>query len=273
MSLFEAMVLGIIQGLTEFLPISSTGHLRIFPALVGWEDPGAYFTAVIQIGTVLAVVIYFWRDLLSITTTWLRSLRNPELRGELDARMGWYVIIATIPIAIFGLAFSSQIETGARNLYLIGSALIVLGVILGLADRFGKRVRDYASVKLPDAIAVGFAQALALIPGVSRSGSTITMGLFLGMKRDVAARFSFLLSVPAIVLSGGYGLLEIFTSNEETVGIGPIIVATAFAFVSGYAAIAFLLRWLANHSTGIFVVYRIALGVLVISLAAAGAIS
>jgi undecaprenyl-diphosphatase len=250
------MVLGIVQGLTEFLPISSTGHLRIIPSLVGWEDPGAYFTAVIQIGTVLAVVIYFWRDLLSITTTWLRSLRRPELRGELDARMGWYVIIATIPISVF----------------LIGSALIVLGLILGAADRYGKRVRDYTSVRLPDAVAVGLAQALALIPGVSRSGSTITMGLFLGMKRDVAARFSFLLSVPAIVLSGGYGLLEIFTSDEETVGIGPILIATVFAFISGYAAIAFLLRWLANHSTGIFVVYRIALGVLVIGLAAAGAI-
>lgn len=273
MSWFEAMVLGIVQGLTEFLPISSTGHLRIVPALVGWEDPGAYFTAVIQIGTVLAVVIYFWKDLVSITTTWLRSLRRPELRGELDARMGWYVIVATIPISILGLAFSSQIESGARNLYLIGSALIVLGLILGAADRFGRRVREFASVRMPDAIAIGFAQALALIPGVSRSGSTITMGLFLGMTREVAARFSFLLSVPAIVLSGGYGLLEILTSDEETVGTGPIIIATAFAFVSGYAAIAFLLRWLTSHTTGIFVVYRIALGILVICLAATGAIS
>lgn len=273
MSLFQAMVLGIVQGLTEFLPISSTGHLRIVPALVGWEDPGAYFTAVIQIGTVLAVVIYFWKDLVSITRTWLASLRRPELRGELDARMGWYVIIATIPISILGLAFSSQIETGARNLYLIGSALIALGLILGVADRFGRRVRDYASVRLPDAIAVGFAQALALIPGVSRSGSTITMGLFLGMKRDVAARFSFLLSVPAIVLSGGYGLLEIFSSDTDQVGIVPILVATLFAFISGYAAIAFLLKWLSSHSTGIFVVYRVALGVLVIVLAATGTIS
>lgn len=273
MSWFEAMVLGITQGLTEFLPISSTGHLRIIPALVGWDDPGAYFTAVIQIGTVLAVVIYFWRDLVSITSTWLRSLRDPSLRDELDARMGWYVIIATIPISILGLAFSSQIETGARNLYLIGSALIALGLVLGVADRIGRRVRDYASVRLPDAIAIGLAQALALIPGVSRSGSTITMGLFLGMKRDVAARFSFLLSVPAIVLSGGYGLLEIFTSDEQSVGIGPIVIATVFAFVSGYLAIAFLLRWLASHSTGIFVVYRVALGVAVIALAATGTIS
>ena len=156
---------------------------------------------------------------------------------------------------------------------LAGTALIALGLILGVADRFGRRVRDYASVRLPDAIAVGFAQALALIPGVSRSGSTITMGLFLGMKREVAARFSFLLSVPAIVLSGGYGLLEIFSSDTDQVGIGPILVATLFAFICGYAAIAFLLKWLSSHSTGIFVVYRVALGVLVIVLAANGTIS
>ena len=272
MSWFEAIVLGIAQGLTEFLPISSTGHLRIVPAFAGWEDPGALFTAVIQLGTMVAVVIYFWRDLVRITRTWLSSLRRPELRGELDARMGWYVIIATIPIGIFGLAFNDQIETGARNLYLIGATLILLGLILAAADRLGRRVRDVDSVTRADAIWVGVAQALALIPGTSRSGATITAGLFLGLKREAAARFSFLLSIPAVVLSGLYGLTELAT-GEDDVSFGSLALATAVAFVFGYVSIAFLLRWLANHSMMIFVIYRVVLGVVVLALAASGTIS
>jgi undecaprenyl-diphosphatase len=271
-SWLEAIVLGIVQGLTEFLPISSTGHLRIVPAFAGWEDPGAFFTAVVQLGTMAAVVIYFWRDLLRITRAWLGSLRRPELRGELDARMGWYVIVATIPIAILGLAFNDQIETGARNLYLIGVMLIVLGLILLAADVTSARVRDVESVGMRDAIWVGVAQALALVPGTSRSGATITAGLFLGLKREAAARFSFLLSVPAIVLSGLYGLLEIFTGEDE-VSLGALAVSTLFAFIFGYLSIAFLLRFLANHSMMVFVVYRVVLGAIVIALAATGTIS
>jgi undecaprenyl-diphosphatase len=271
-SWLEAIVLGIAQGLTEFLPISSTGHLRIIPAFAGWEDPGAFFTAVVQLGTTAAVVIYFWRDLLRITRVWLASLRRPELRGELDARMGWYVIVATIPIAIFGLAFNDQIETGARNLYLIGVMLIVLGLVLLAADVTSKRVREVEDVGMRDAVWVGVAQALALIPGTSRSGATITAGLVLGLKREAAARFSFLLSIPAIVLSGLYGLLEIFTGDDD-VGYGALAVSTLFAFIFGYLSIAFLLRFLANHSMMIFVVYRVVLGAIVIALAAAGTIS
>lgn len=272
MTLLEAIVLGIAQGLTEFLPISSSGHLRIVPAFAGWEDPGALFTAVIQLGTMAAVVIYFWRDLVTIARTWIASLRRPELRGELDARMGWYLIIATIPIGVAGLAFKDQIENGARNLYIIGTVLIVAGIVLAVADRIGRKVRQLATVGRADAVWIGIAQAFALIPGTSRSGATITAGLFLGLRRDAAARFSFLLSIPAVVLSGLFGLTEL-TSSEDPVGWVDLTVATVFAFIFGYISIAFLLRYLANHSMMIFVVYRLVLGAVVIGLAAAGTIS
>ena len=272
MSWLEAIVLGIAQGLTEFLPVSSTAHLRIVPAFAGWEDPGALFTAVVQLGTMLAVVIYFWRDLVRIVRAWLSSLRNPDQRSDLDARMGWYVIVATIPIGIFGLAFRNQIEDGARNLYLIGIVLIVLGLILLAAEAVSRRVRDLEDVGMRDALWVGFAQALALVPGTSRSGATITAGLFLGMKREAAARFSFLLSIPAVVLSGLFGLVEL-VRGDEGVSFSALAIATIFAFILGYASIAFLLRYLATHSTLVFVVYRVALGALTIGLAASGTIS
>ena len=272
MSILEAIVLGIVQGLTEFLPISSTAHLRVVPAFLGWEDPGAAFTAVTQLGTMLAVVIYFRSDLARIARTWLRSMREPRLRSELDARLGWYLIVATVPISIFGFAFKDQIETGARNLYLIGAALIALGLVLLLAERVGTRTRDLEQVRLGDGVAVGVAQALALVPGVSRSGATITAGMFLGLKRETAARFSFLLSVPAVVLSGFFEL-GTFLEEESGDGVIPLIVATLFAFVFGYLAIAFLLRFLVTHTTNVFVAYRVVLGAVVIALAAAGAIS
>jgi undecaprenyl-diphosphatase len=271
-SWFEAIVLGIAQGLTEFLPVSSTAHLRIIPAYAGWEDPGALFTAVVQLGTMLAVVIYFWRDLVRITRTWFASLRRPELRGELDARMGWYVIIATIPIGVVGLAFNDQIESGARNLYLIGITLIVAGLVLFAADTVGKRTRGLEDVGRSDAIWIGVAQALALIPGTSRSGATITAGLFLGMNREAAARFSFLLSIPAIVLSGLYGLTEL-VAGDDSVSYGALAISTVFAFIFGYVSIAFLLRYLSTHSMLIFVIYRIALGAITIALVASGTIS
>lgn len=271
MSIFEAIVLGLAQGLTEFLPISSSGHLRFVPAFFGWEDPGAYFTATVQLGTMAAVVIYFWHDLWRIARTWIASLSRRERRDELDARMGWYLIIATIPIGVFGLAFKDQIEDGARNLYLIGIVLIVLGLILAVADHVARRVREVEQVNRTDAIWVGFAQALALIPGTSRSGATITAGLFLGLTRTAAARFSFLMSVPAVVLSGLYGLTEVVGAEDSD--LTGLAIATVVAFVSGYASIAFLLRWLTSHSMMIFVVYRVVVGALIIALAAGGAIS
>jgi undecaprenyl-diphosphatase len=267
---FQAIVLGIVQGLTEYLPVSSTAHLRIVPAFMGWEDPGAAFTAVTQLGTMAAVLLYFRADLWRIARAWLASLRRPELRGQLDARMGWYIVLGTIPIGIFGFVFADQIESGARDLYLIGTTLIVLGLVLLLAERVGKRDRSIEEINRRDGILIGFAQALALIPGVSRSGATITAGLFLGFDRASAARYSFLLSVPAVVVSGLFELREI--GGEEGAGVGPTILATFAAFVVGYASIAFLLRWLTRHSTAVFFAYRVALGALVLALAGAGAI-
>jgi len=267
----QAIVLGIVQGLTEFLPVSSTAHLRIVPAFLGWEDPGAAFTAVVQLGTMAAVLLYFRHDLWRIARSWFASLREPELRSSLDARMGWYIGLGTIPIAVFGLVFSDQIESGARDLYVIGTALIVLGLVLLWADQVGRRDRGLETIGRRDAVVVGFAQACALVPGVSRSGATITAGLFLGFDRESAARYSFLLSVPAVVLSGLFELRKI--GDEGGAGALPTIIATLAAFVVGYASIAFLLRWLAHHSTVVFVVYRVVLGALVLALTAGGVIA
>ncbi|HWK26502.1 MAG TPA: undecaprenyl-diphosphate phosphatase [Solirubrobacter sp.] len=271
MDAFQAIVLGIVQGLTEFLPVSSTAHLRIVPAFLGWEDPGAAFTAVVQLGTMAAVLLYFRADLWRIFTTWLRSLRDHSLRASHDARMGWYILLGTIPIGIFGFIFRDQIESGARSLYLIGTTLIVLGLLLLAADRAATRDRGIEELDGRDATLIGFAQALALIPGVSRSGATLTAGLFRGFDRASAARYSFLLSVPAVVLSGLFEARKI--GGEGSVGAVPTLLATLLAFVVGYASIAWMLRWLTSHSTAVFVVYRVALGALVLVLTAAGAIS
>ncbi len=277
MSYLEAIILGIVQGLTEFLPISSSGHLRIVPELFGWEDPGASFTAVIQLGTMAAVVIFFWKDLWRVTRAWCedawRIARARSLGGERssdDARMGWYLIVATIPIAIFGFAFRDQIETGARDLRLIASTLIVGGLVLAWADRAGKRTKGIEHIATKDGVAIGLAQSLALIPGVSRSGATITAGLFLGFTREAAARFSFLLSIPAVVLSGLFSLKDV--GGGEGLPVGPTLVATVVSFVVGYAAIAWLLRYLTSHTLMVFVVYRIALGLLLFALLAGNAI-
>jgi undecaprenyl-diphosphatase len=273
LSILEAIVLGITQGLTEFLPISSTAHLRIVPAFAGWEDPGAAFTAVTQLGTMAAVLLYFREDLTRIARAWLASLRRPELRRELDARLGWYIVLGTIPIGIFGLVFKDQIENGARDLYLIGIALILLGLLLLVAERVAKHDRPLERITTRDGVVIGFAQALALVPGVSRSGATLTAGLFLGLDRPSAARFSFLLSVPAVVLSGALEFGSILSGEEgDHVGLGALLVATLLAFVAGYASIAFLLRFLTSHSTIVFVVYRVALGAMVLVLVSAGAI-
>ena len=273
MSVFEAIVLGITQGLTEFLPISSTAHLRIVPAFAGWEDPGAAFTAIVQLGTMLAVLLYFRGDLLQIARAWLRSLRDRSVRRTLDARLGWYILLGTIPIGIFGLIFKDQIENGARDLYLISIALILFGLVLLAADEVGKKDRSIEDLNRSDGIFIGLWQALALIPGVSRSGSTISAGLFRGLDRPSAARYSFLLSVPAVVLSGLFELKSVIDGSEHTdVGAGSLIIATAFAFVVGYWSIAFLLRWVGHHSMIVFVVYRVALGLLVLVLTASGVI-
>ena len=274
MSLIEAIVLGLVQGLTEFLPISSTAHLRIVPAFFGWTDPGAAFTAVTQLGTMAAVLLYFRADLWRIARAWFASLPPGRPAAGLDARLGWYLIAGTVPIVVFGILFERQIETGARSLYLMGTTLIGLGLVLLAAERAGSHSRPLESLSAREGVLVGFVQAAALIPGVSRSGATISAGLFLGLDRPSAARFSFLLSVPAVVLSGVFQLLGMVRSDPgESGGFLGLAVATLLAFAVGYASIAFLLRWLASHSTAVFVVYRVVLGVVVLALAAVGAIS
>jgi undecaprenyl-diphosphatase len=270
MSALEALVLGLVQGLTEFLPISSSGHLRIVPALLGWEDPGAAFTAVIQLGTMAAVLLYFRHDLWRIARAWLRELRVPFARRSTEANLGWFIVLGTIPISIFGLIFSSQIESGARSLYLIGTMLILFSFVMLLAERVGKRDRELTEMDGRDGLTIGLAQALALVPGVSRSGATISAGLLRNFDRAAAARYSFLLSVPAVVLSGLFELKDI--GDGSGASLPATLIATVVAFISGYIAIAWLLRYLARGSFRPFVIYRVMLGLGVLGLLGAGVI-
>ncbi len=282
---FQALFLGILQGLTEFLPISSSAHLRIFPDLFGWKDPGASFTAVIQIGTELAVLLYFRNEIGRIIKTWTLSLWRPQLRGELDARMGWYVIVGTIPIGILGVLFKDDIKTGARNLWLTGSMLVFFGLVLYAAEKIsaaydradtdpshpqrvqGQRPLDRLTMR--DAVLGGLAQACALIPGVSRSGATISMGLTLGQQREAATRFAFLLAIPAVVAAGLFQLSDV-VDGDSPYSNAQTLLATVISFVVGYAAIAWLLRYVSTHTYTPFVIYRVGLGALVLILVATG---
>ena len=279
LSLFHSVIYGVVQGLTEFLPVSSTGHLRMAQALL---DPSysdnkqaeagfTAFTAVIQLGTVLAIVLYFWRELLHITLAWGRGLVDKSVRSTLEYRMGWYLILATVPVSVIGLIFKGTIETAARNLWVIATALIVLALVLGLAERVGSRTREEEDITTIDAVVVGTAQAIALIPGASRSGTTITAGLFLGLDRAAAARFSFLLSIPAVVLSGLFEARKI--GGKGAPGVGITGVAVVFSFVVGLASIAWLMRYITAHSTKVFIGYRVALGALLMILLSTGALS
>ena len=267
--LLKAVVLGLIQGLTEFLPISSSAHLRIFPELFGWGDPGAAFTAVIQIGTEIAVLLYFRKDIWRIATTWLKSLVHPEYRGQLDARMGWYVIVGSVPIVILGILLKDVIEKDFRSLWIVGVTLIVLGVVLGVADRISSDDRTLKEIGMKHAVLMGLAQAAALVPGVSRSGATISMGRFLGLDREAATRFAFLLAIPAVIGAGVFELKEI-PHGDNAYGWGPTVLATVVSFVVGYAAIAWLLRYISTNSYLPFVLYRVGLGALTLGLLAAG---
>ena len=267
MTLLQAIVLGIVQGLTEFLPVSSTAHLRIVPAIFGWHfyggstnDPGAPFTAIVQLGTTAAIILYFWRELLHVTVAWFRGIVDRSVRSSLEYKLGWYLILATVPVSVFGLIFSHQIETGARNLWLIAVTLIALGGLLYAAERIGTREREEEEINTTDAVAVGVAQALALIPGASRSGTTITAGLFRGLTREAAARFS-----------GGYEALK--PNSGDTPGVGLTGIALLFAFVVGLASIHWLLQWLTKHGTYVFIWYRVALGILLIVLLSTGVLS
>jgi undecaprenyl-diphosphatase len=271
LSWLQAIILGISQGLTEFLPISSTAHTLIVSRLLGWPDPGAAFTAVTQVGTELAVVIYFRNDIARILKAWFASLTNADWRSNPDAKMGWYVIIGTIPIGIAGLVFKSSIETTARNLWLVAGSLIVMGILLGLADRYAKHIKREVDLNTKNAILFGLGQALALIPGVSRSGATITAGLAMGFKRDVAARYSFLLAIPAVFASAALTAGDI--ASDDFVNWPATIVATVVAFVVGYFVIAGLMKYLQTRTFLPFVIYRIGLGTLLLVLLATGVLS
>lgn len=271
LSWLQAIVLGISQGLTEFLPISSTAHTLIVSKFLGWPDPGAAFTAVTQIGTELAVVLYFRHDIVRISKVWLGSLVKPSMRSDPDAKMGWYVIIGTIPIGVAGLFFKSSIETTARNLWLVAGALIVMGILLGVADKCAKHTKDESDMDAKSAVLFGIGQALALIPGVSRSGATITAGLAMGYRRDVVARYSFLLAIPAVFASAALTAGDI--SSDSFVNWPATIVATVVAFVVGYFVIASLMKYLQTRTFLPFVIYRIVLGSVLIVLLATGVFS
>ncbi|RKF17651.1 undecaprenyl-diphosphate phosphatase [Altericroceibacterium spongiae] len=269
----EAAILGLVQGLTEFLPISSSAHLRIVGAfLPSGQDPGAAFTAITQIGTEAAVLLYFWKDIWRIAFAWLRSFtkhKRPE--DAEDVRMGWLVIIGTLPISILGLTFKDAIETSLRNLYITATMLILFAIVLGLADKWGARRRPLSELTWRDGIIYGFAQAMALIPGVSRSGGTISAGLIMGYTREAAARYSFLLAIPAVLASGFYQLAKSW-NDWGPIGPGPTALATVIAFVVGYWVIVIFLRIVSTRSYFPFVAYRIVAGLGLLALLLGGVI-
>ncbi|MET9952740.1 undecaprenyl-diphosphate phosphatase [Streptomyces sp. NPDC006339] len=276
MSWFESFILGLVQGLTEFLPISSSAHLRLTAAFAGWHDPGAAFTAITQIGTETAVLIYFRKDIARIVSAWFRSLFDRSMRGDHDAQMGWLVIVGSIPIGVLGVTLKDQIEGPFRDLRLIATTLIVMGIVLGIADRLAARdeiggrhraIRERKSLKelgVRDGLIFGICQAMALIPGVSRSGATISGGLLMGYTREAAARYSFLLAIPAVLASGVYELKD--AGEGGHVSWGPTIFATVIAFGVGYAVIAWFMKFITTKSFMPFVIYRVILGIVLFVL-------
>ncbi|MEZ4688740.1 MAG: undecaprenyl-diphosphate phosphatase [Ignavibacteria bacterium] len=267
--IFRAIVLGIIQGTTEFIPVSSTAHLRIIPALLGWKDIGAAYSAVMQIGTLVATLIYFKKDIINLINGFLGAFKKKDFLTNSESRNFILIIVGTIPIGVCGLLFKRFIEGDARGLYVISAALILLAIILFIAEKVGSRKKDLSEITVKDGLVIGFAQALALIPGSSRSGVTITAGLFRGLKRDVAARFSFLLSIPAIGLSGLYELYKErdLLLNENLLSL---TVATLVSGIVGYLSIAFLISYLKTKSNMVFIIYRIALGIIILILLSQG---
>ena len=260
MDWIQALVLGIVQGLTEFLPISSTAHLRIFPYLLGWQDPGAEFSAVIQLGTLLAVIMYFWSDVVTLLRAAIVSLWNRNLFETSDSKLAWSIAVATIPVVVAGLGFKDIIKTDARQLWVIGTVLIILAICLFAAEKLSHLNRKISQLKFLQIQVIGLAQALALVPGCSRSGSTIMGGLIVGLKREEAARFSFLLGIPAILGSGIYQFSEFLEKGINNSDYLNLIVGVFASFIFGYISIEFLLRFLKLHGTLVFVIYRIILG-------------
>ncbi|MBB5916496.1 undecaprenyl-diphosphatase [Nocardia transvalensis] len=307
MTWVQALILGAVQGLTEFLPISSSAHLRIVSGVFFGDDAGASFTAVTQLGTEAAVLVYFAKDIWRILVAWFTTVYlrlasrsaprvpvseqvttqlpvytgdgppplDPESQRELDYRIGWYVIIATIPIGVLGLVFKDAIRTGARNLWLISTMLIVFALVIAAAEYYGRKLRPIEQLTTRDGLIMGFAQCLALIPGVSRSGATSSAGLFIGLTREAAVRFSFLLAIPAVLASGLFSLPDAFEPAGEGLNAsGPqLLVATILSFVLGYASVAWLLQFVTRHSLNWFVGYRIVLGLVMLGLLAGGVVS
>ena len=270
MHFLEALLLGFVQGLTEFLPISSSAHLRIVGELLpGAEDPGAAFTAITQIGTEAAVVVFFWKDITRIISHWFQALAGRIPRNDPDARMGWLIIIGSIPIVVLGLLFQDQIETVFRSLWIVAIMLIAFGLLLGVADAVGAKRRALNDLTVPHGVAFGFAQALALVPGVSRSGGTITIGLFLGYQRAAAARYAFLLAIPAVFGSGFYQLAKSW-NEPGTYSLAETAAATGVAFVVALGVIAFFMSWISKRSFLPFVIYRILLGTVLLVLLGTG---
>lgn len=282
MSVWEALILGILQGLTEFLPISSSAHLRIAGEfLPAATDPGATFTAITQIGTEIAVLIYFRRDISAILNGWIRhTFASPQSRRQLEqgqvrsAKLGWLIIVGTLPIVIIGYLSQSLIRDAFRSLWLVATVLIVFGIVLYIADRWGRSTRTIEQLSVGHGLSYGFAQALALIPGVSRSGATIAMGRALGYTRSEAARYAFLLAIPAVMGSGLYELRTAIVDPAQTGFVDPLntAVATIAAFAVGYGVIAWLMKYIQTGSFLPFVIYRIALGTALLALLSAGAI-
>ncbi|MGW3913290.1 undecaprenyl-diphosphate phosphatase [Streptomyces sp. NPDC005070] len=276
MSWFQSLVLGLVQGLTEFLPVSSSAHLRLTAAFAGWDDPGAAFTAITQLGTEAAVLIYFRKDVGRILSAWFRSLTNKAMRRDHDAQMGWLVIVGSIPIGVLGITLKDQVEGPFRDLRVTATMLIVMGIVIGIADRLAardetggrhraaKQRKVLEDLNTRDGLLFGVCQAMALVPGVSRSGATISGGLFMGYSRAAAARYSFLLAMPAVLASGTFELKD--AAAEGHVSWGPTVFATVIAFAVGYAVIAWFMKFISHKSFMPFVWYRIALGFVIIGL-------
>ena len=273
MNYFDAVILGIVEGLTEFLPISSTGHLTITAKLLGLDIASkdvTGFTAVIQVGAILAVVLYFAKDIWTIARAWVLGLFKAEYRGSFDHRMGWYVIVGSIPIGIVGLLAKDLITGPLRSLWVVGAALILWSGVMLYAERVGKQDRGEKQLTMKDAIIVGVVQCFALIPGVSRSGATISAGLVQGLDRVTATRLSFFFSIPALLAAGAYELKDALGGS---IAVGPLVVGTVVSFVVAYGTVAWLLRFVAHHSIGAFVPYRVGLGVLILVLLATSVMS
>lgn len=272
MTLLQAVLLGLLQGLTEFLPVSSTAHMAIFPQLIGWPDPGAAFSAVVQLGPIVAIVSYFRKDLSRYVVGIIRTKSPAKVpEGDVDARLGWFTLLGTLPLMVFGFLLEKKIDTTFRSLYYIAFSLIVLAIVLVWAELAGSRKRGLDKLTLKQSQVVGWAQVLALVPGASRSGVTISAGLFQGLTRESAARFSFLLSIPAITAAGLFKLFRVL-SHPKGLGaeIGPYLLAAVVAGLVAYVVVKWFLGFMKEHTTGPFIIYRIVLGVALILLLRGG---